>query len=212
MRKVAMNQSLQWRYATKKFDDQKEVAQETLHELLEALRLSPSSFGLQPWKFIVVKDKAIRQELRKFAWNQPQITDCSDLIVLCAKTSMDAAYIKDFIGRSAKANGIPVEALNAYQDLMLGFLQNQKPEEISNWMSRQVYIALGMLLSECARLKVDACPMEGFEAGQFDAILKLKEQGLHATVLCAVGYRASDDSYAQHAKVRFAQSEVIVVK
>lgn len=207
-----MNQSLLWRYATKKFDPKKEISKETLGGLLEVLRLSPSSFGLQPWKFIVVKDAGLRKQLRPHAWNQPQITDASHLIVLCAKTSIDAAYIKEFISRSAKANGIAVEALKDYQDMMLGFVKNQTPEQIAVWMSRQVYIALGLLLGECARQKIDACPMEGFDGQKFDEILKLKEQGLHATVLCAVGYRAVDDAYASHAKVRFSESEVVVFK
>ncbi len=207
-----MNPSLQWRYATKKFDAKKEISKETLSELLEVLRLSPSSFGLQPWKFVVVKDAALRQELRKNAWNQPQITDASHVIVLCAKTSMDAVYIKEFVSRSAKSNGIAVEALKDYQDMMLGFVKNQTPEQTAAWMSRQVYIALGLLLGECARRQIDACPMEGFDGQKFDEILKLKDQGFHATVLCAVGYRAADDTYASHAKVRFDESEVVVFK
>ncbi len=207
-----MNQSLLWRYATKKFDAKKEISKETLKDLLEVLRLSPSSFGLQPWKFVVVKDAALRVELRKSAWDQPQITDASHVIVLCAKTSIDAAYIKEFIARTAKANGIAVEALKDYQDMMLGFIKNQTPEQTAVWMSRQVYIALGLLLGECAARKIDACPMEGFDNQKFDEILKLKEQGLHATVLCAVGYRAVDDTYASHAKVRFDESEVVVFK
>lgn len=207
-----MNQSLQWRYATKKFDSKKEISKETLDELLEVLRLSPSSFGLQPWKFIVVKDAALREELRKSAWDQPQITDASHLIVLCAKTSLDEGYIKEFIARTAKANGISVESLKDYQDMMLGFVKNQTPEQTAVWMSRQVYIALGLLLGECAARKIDACPMEGFDPQKFDELLKLKSQGLHATVLCAVGYRAVDDAYASHVKVRFTESEVVVFK
>lgn len=204
-----MSSSLRWRYATKKFDTKKEIAAETLQELLEVLRLAPSSFGLQPWKFIVVTDPAVRQELRKSAWGQPQITEASHLIVLCAKTAMDTSYIKDFIARTAQANGIPVESLNDYQGMMLGFIQNQTPEQTAAWMSRQVYIPLGLLLGECAQRKIDACPMEGFDPQKFDEILKLKDQGYHATVLCAVGYRAADDAYARHAKVRFSEREVI---
>ncbi len=207
-----MEQVLNWRYATKKFDPAKTISEKNLKELLDALRLSPSSFGLQPWKFLVIKDKALRQELRKYAWDQPQITDASHLIVLCVKTAMDAEYIKDFIRRTANSRGTPIEALAGYQDMMLGFLKSMKPEDAANWMKHQVYIALGVLLAECAHRQIDACPMEGFDPQKFDEVLKLKEQGLHATVLCTVGYRAADDHYAKLAKIRFAESEVVIVK
>lgn len=207
-----MEQVLNWRYATKKFDPAKTISEKNLKEILDALRLSPSSFGLQPWKFLVIKDKALRQELRKYAWDQPQVTDASHLIVLCVKTGMDAEYIKDFIRRTASARGTPVEALAGYQDMMLGFLKSMKPEDTANWMKHQVYIALGVLLGECAHRQIDACPMEGFDPQKFDEVLKLKELGLHATVLCTVGYRAADDHYAKLAKVRFAEDEVVIVK
>jgi nitroreductase len=207
-----MEDVLNWRYATKKFDMTRTIPEKDFAGLLEVLRLSPSSFGLQPWKFIVVKDKSLRQELRKYAWNQPQLTEASHLIVLCTKTEMDGAYIKNFVLRIAQAWGTPVEALEGYQNQMLGFLAGLKGEDLGNWMARQVYIALGILLSECAHRQIDACPMEGFDALKFDEVLKLKELGLHATVLCPVGYRAVDDEYAKHTKVRFSESEVLIVK
>jgi len=207
-----MEDVLNWRYATKKFDSTKAVSEANLEALLDALRLSPSSFGLQPWKFIVVKDKNLRQELRKHAWNQPQVTEASHLIILCVKTSMDTEYVKDFIQRTAKTRGITADALASYQDIILGFIKEHKTEDLANWMTNQVYIALGVLLSECAHLQIDGCPMEGFDAPKFDEILKLKNLGLRAAVLCPVGYRAADDSYAKLAKIRFAENEVVIVK
>lgn len=207
-----MDQVLNWRYATKKFDTTRTIPQDILTELVDVLRLSPSSFGLQPWKFIVVKDPALRQELRQHAWNQPQITEASHLIVLCAKTGMDAEYIKDFIRRTAVTRQMPIDTLTGYQDMMLGFLQSLSPEAVAQWMTRQVYIALGALLSECAHRHIDACPMEGFDPQKFDEVLGLKKQGLHAVVLCTVGYRAADDAYAKLAKIRFTEKEVVIVK
>lgn len=207
-----MEQHLNWRYATKKFDPAKKLSDQELKRLLNVLRLSPSSFGLQPWKFIVITDPQLRKELRKAAWDQPQITDASCLIVLCVKTDMDALYIQDFVKRIAKVRKIQPETLNAYQDMMLGFLKALRADEVSHWMTKQVYIALGVLLNECAHLRIDACPMEGFDASKFDEILKLKQIGLHSAVLCSVGYRAADDMYANLPKVRFEEHEVVITR
>ena len=207
-----MDNHLEWRYATKKFDPVKKIAPADFTALLETLRLSPSSFGLQPWKFIVVTNDELRKTLKGHAWGQDQLTSASHLIVLCALKTMDEQYVKDFIVRVAQSRGVPAEALAGYEQMMLGFLKAKTPIEIRSWMERQVYIALGMLLSECAHRKIDACPMEGFDSKEFDKILGLSEQGLESIVLCAVGHRAADDSYAHAPKVRFEPNEVIQEK
>ncbi len=207
-----MSDSLNWRYATKKFDPTKKLNKSQLDSLMEALRLSPSSFGLQPWKFVVVENPSLRQELRKHAWNQDQITDAAVLIVLCAKTKVDAVYIKKFIATIAKTTQAPLESLVGYEKTMLGAMGAKTPEVISEWSKRQVYIALGMLLSACAQAGIDACPMEGFDPKKFDELLGLSQEGIESVVLCAVGYRSQDDHYANSKKVRFERKEVFIEK
>jgi nitroreductase len=205
-----MNDHLNWRYATKKFDTTKKISKQDLAELLEVLRLSPSSYGLQPWKFIVVHNPELRKKLRSHAWDQAQITDADTLIVFCARQTMDENYVKNFVGSIAKTRGVAKESLSGYEQMMLGALKSKSPEGVFQWMKNQVYIALGFLLSECAQHKIDACPMEGFDHKKFDEILGLSQEGLESVVLCAVGYRAADDHYADLKKVRFDKNEVFI--
>ena len=204
-----LTDALTWRYATKKFDAAKKLPAADLEELLDVLRLSPSSYGIQPWTFLVVTDPAKRAELRKAAWDQAQVTDASHLIVLCAKTTLSKEDIDAYITDTASTRGVSEESLKPFHDMMMGSLSRQTPEGITGWNQKQVYIALGMLLSAAAQKKIDSCPMEGFDATAFDNILGLSAQGLTATVLCPVGYRAADDEAAQHAKVRFPKDKII---
>ncbi len=200
---------LKWRYATKQFDPEKKIPETEFHEIIEALRLAPSSYGLQPWKFLVVKNVKLRNELRPHAWNQSQITDASHLVVLCVRKSMDPAYIARFVETLAKSRGVALEALKEYQQMMLGSTQKKSPAELLEWMRNQVYIALGLLLAECAYRKIDTCPMEGFNPVKFDEILRLQDSEFHSVVLCALGYRAGSDQHAANPKVRFPMNEVI---
>lgn len=201
---------LNWRYATKKFDPAKKIPKRELEGILEALRLAPSSYGLQPWKFILIEDEALRRDLKPHAKNQSQITDASNLIVLCALKTMDENYVKNYVTRIAKVRGVERGTLAAYEQTMLGSLRAKTPEALSLWMKKQVYIALGMLLAECAHRKIDACPMEGFSPKEFDEVLGLAKEGLESVVLCTIGYRAQDDKYAALAKVRFGKNEVFI--
>ncbi len=207
-----MNDYLNWRYATKKFDPTQKITKQELDHLLEALRLSPSSFGLQPWKFVVIQDETLRKEVRKYAWNQPQVTDASHLIVLCSLKIMDENYIKNFVIYIARTRAVTPESLSGYEQMMVATLKNKSLDEISNWMKRQVYLALGMLLCVCAQKGIDSCPMEGFEPKKVDGVLGLDKQGVESVVLCPVGYRAEDDHYAHLKKVRFNKSEILIEK
>ena len=202
--------ALEWRYATKQFDTEKTVSEKEFDEILKVLNLSPSSFGLQPWKFIVVSDKTLRKRLREAAWNQPQVTDASHLIVLCARTDLNEACIKEYIGSVAKTRNVSRENLKGYEDMILGFRKALTEEQTLAWSKNQVYIALGFLLEACALKRIDACPMEGFDPKKVDEILGLKEQNLTSAVLCAIGYRSRKDSYAGEKKVRFEIKRVIV--
>jgi nitroreductase len=207
-----MNDDLNWRYATKKFDASKRISKQEFAELLEVLRLSPSSYGLQPWKFIIVHDPVLRNKLRIHARNQSQITDADTLIVFCALKSMDEEYVKHYIDRIAQVRGVTRESMLGYQQTMEDSLKGKSHDAISYWMKKQVYISLGFFLNECAHRKIDACPMEGFDPQKFDEVLELSKEGLESVVLCAIGYRAVDDHYSELKKVRFNENEVIINK
>jgi len=207
-----MNDDLNWRYATKKFDPLKKISKQKFAELLEVLRLSPSSYGLQPWKFVVVHDPVLRSKLRPYARSQPQITDADTLIVFCVLKSMDEEYVKHYVDRIAQVRGVTKESILGYQQTMVDSLNGKSHDAISYWMKKQVYIALGFFLNECAHHKIDACPMEGFDPQKFDEVLELSKEGLESVVLCAIGYRADDDHYAELQKVRFNENEVFIEK
>lgn len=203
-------ENLQWRYATKKFDATRKIAEATWRAIEQTFVLAPSSFGLQPWKFFVITSPAVRQELRPHAWNQPQITDASHLVVLARKATVTPADVERYVQRIADVRGVPLAALNDYKNMMLGYVTNPPPGfSMEAWTSRQAYIALGFSLASAAQLGVDACPMEGFIAPKFDEILGLPAQGYHSTVVAAFGYRAADDPFAAMKKVRFPLESMV---
>ena len=202
--------ALKWRYATKKFDATKKLSQEQFDTVLESLHLSASSYGLQPWKFIVVTNPEIRAKIKAAAWNQTQITDASHLIVLAVQTTVDAAYVDRFVASVSKTRNVPVDALKGYADMMKGSIAGRTPESVVDWSSRQVYIALGTALTAAAVSGIDACPMEGFDPKQVDDILGLAKMGLQSRVLMPVGFRAADDDMAKAPKVRFSKEEVVI--
>jgi nitroreductase len=200
---------LSWRSATKSFDAAKKIPDATWRALEQSLILSPSSYGIQPWKFFVITDPGVRATLRSVAWNQTQITDASHLVVLARRSTLEPADIDRLINRIAEVRGVPAPSLDGYRSMMLGSVTGKDPAQLGNWNARQVYIALGFFLSACAVLGVDACPMEGFDAAKFDEILGLPAKGYNATVVAAAGYRAAADPYSKQAKVRFAYDQVV---
>lgn len=201
--------SLNWRYATKAYDHSKKISEKDVDELLEAMRLSPSSFGLQPWKFLLIENKELREKIKEKAWNQPQVTDASHLIVICAKTDVSEEYIKEFIQDTANIRGIPIESLKGYEEMMIGFRKGKTKEEIAEWSKRQAYIPLGILLQSASMKKIDATPMEGFSPQGVDEVLNLKEKGFTSVVLCALGHRSDSDSTSQYKKVRHSVEKII---
>jgi nitroreductase len=203
-------QQLSWRYATKKFDPTKKIPSASWQALEQALVLSPSSFGLQPWKFIVVTHLEVRKKLVAVSWSQTQPADCSHFVVLAVRTQLSVEDIDHYVARISEVRNIPVEKLAAYREMMVGS-QKQMAEKglLSAWATRQVYIALGNLLTSAAILGLDACPMEGFEPPGYDKILELEGTGYSAVVACALGYRAASDQYIQMPKVRFPTEEMI---
>ena len=206
---MALIEQLNKRYATKKFDASKKLSANDLSTLLEAIRLSASSYGLQAYNVLVVENAEIRKRLRQAAWDQPQITDASQLLVFAFDANFDEKTVDRFIDLIAKTRNINASSLSGYGEMMKGSLKRPK-EELQAWLARQVYIALGFGLVAAAELNFDACPMEGFDSGQFDEILGLKENGLKSVVIMAVGYRSSEDGYQHLAKVRRSKEELFV--
>ena len=201
--------TLNWRYATKVFDNNKKIPATEWSALEESLRLSPSSFGLQPWRFYVVADQGVRAKLKAVSWNQPQIVDASHLVVLATRNTIDKDYIVSAIKDIADARGISAESLAAYQQMMEGSLLTRSAEELKNWAQKQTYIALGGFMTASALLGIDACPMEGFDPSAYDQQLKLQEDGYSSAVVVTAGYRSVDDKYASLAKVRLSKEQVI---
>ncbi|WP_411032294.1 NAD(P)H-dependent oxidoreductase [Spongiimicrobium sp. 3-5] len=200
--------SLNWRYATKKFDPSKKIAKADLETLLEAVRLSASSYGLQPYQILVITDPEIREKLKPVSWGQSQITDASHLIVFANNTVVDENLMDGYIKNVSNTRGIPQEELQGYGDFMKSKLLDLTEEQRLSWTSRQVYLALGNLLSAAALLKIDTCPMEGFEAEKYNEILGLKEKGLNAAVVATIGYRSEEDTTQHYKKVRRSKEEL----
>jgi len=207
-----MQHALTWRYATKVFDPAAKLSDAQFEELLETLRLTPSSFGLQPWKFIVVRDPAIREQLKPASWGQGQVTDASHLIVLAVMKQITPEYVDHFIADIAKTRAVTAESLKGYRGMMVKSLTGKSEAETVQWASLQAYIALGSLMTVAALRGIDTCPMEGFERDKYDAILGLAPLGLTTAVVCPVGHRSAQDKYAAMAKVRFGRDELVIEK
>jgi nitroreductase len=204
----ALLASLRWRIATKKFDASRKIDPARWQALEEALVLAPSSYGLQPWKFFVVENPALRAKLKAASWDQTQIVDADKLVVFAVKKDFGAADVERFVERISEVRRLPKEVLEGYKKMMLASA-SLPPERVAAWLIRQVYIALGVFLTSAAALGVDACPMEGFDKDKYDEILGLPAKGWNAVVVATAGHRAADDAYAAQAKVRFPRHEVI---
>ena len=203
-------EALHWRYATKKFDAAKKIPADTWTALEQALVLAPSSFGLQPWKFIVVQDSVTRQKLSAASWGQTQPLECSHYVVFAVRKNLGADHVLRYVDRIVEVRGGTKDALNGFRDIMLGSLEKARAGGyLDAWQSHQVYIALGQFLASAALLGVDACPMEGIEPPKYDEILGLSPYGLTALCAAAAGYRSAEDKYATTKKVRFVPADVI---
>ncbi len=202
--------ALQWRYATKVFDPTKKISSSDWDTLEKSLVLTPSSYGLQPWKFLVITNQEIRENLVPHSWNQRQVADCSHFVVFAIKKNLSSTEVDSFLQTVSSTRGLPTEALGAYRGMILSdVIHGQRSLRVNEWAAKQVYIALGNFLTCAALLGIDTCPMEGFDPGKYDEILGLPARGLSAICACPAGYRAESDKYASLAKVRFPQNEVI---
>jgi nitroreductase len=200
--------SLQWRYATKEFDTEKKIPPTTWRALEESMVLTPSSFGLQPWKFITITCQKTKIDLLEHSWHQRQVTDCSHMVVLCARDGMDQQDIEKWLDRLAAVRGVSRESLESYAGMMNGFFAHMDCQKTLAWAKNQVYIALGQLMTSAAVLGIDACPMEGIVPAEYDRVLNLENSGFRTTVACALGYRSDDDKYAELPKVRYNSADI----
>lgn len=197
-----------WRYATKKFDPSKRVSESDLELLLEATRLSASSYGLQPYHVYVITDPEIKEKLKPVSWGQSQLTDASHIIVFANVTDFGEELMDSYLQNVSETRNIPEEGLKGYGDFMKSKLLDLPSETKSIWTSRQVYIAFSNMMQAAAELKIDTCPMEGFEAEAYNKILNLEEKNLNSSVVLAVGYRSDEDETQHYTKVRKTKEEL----
>jgi nitroreductase len=200
---------LEWRYATKKFDATKPISSEDWSTLEQALILTPSSYGLQPWKFVVITDPATKAKLPSISWGQQQVADASHVVVFAIRRNFSETDIDKYLARIVEVRGGTIDAMAGFRRMMVGGL---KPEamNLNHWASLQAYIALGQFMTTAAMLGIDTCPMEGIEPAKYDETLGLNELGYGTVVACVAGYRASDDKYASIPKVRFKSEDVVL--
>ncbi len=200
--------ALKWRYATKKFDSERRIDPETWAALEETLVLSPSSFGLQPWKFLVITDPAVKSSLVSLSWGQKQLSEASHVVVLTVKHPLTTEDIRRHIDRTVEVHGIPIDTLAGLEKAITGFVA-QPGLDIRGWSTRQVYIALGNFMTASALLGIDTCPMEGIDPAAYDKALGLEGTGYFTVVACPAGYRAADDKSSIRPKVRFPVEHVL---
>jgi nitroreductase len=199
-----------WRYATKKFDATKKISNEDLNILKEAIRLSSSSYGLQPYKVIIVENPELRAKIQPAAWGQSQIVEASHLIIFANETQLDEEDIDNYIANISETRNIPVEALSGYADFMKSKILTL-PEDIKTiWTAKQTYLALGNLLNAAAELKIDVTPMEGFVPEQVNEILGLEKLNLNTSLIATLGYRHHEDDTQHYKKVRKSEEELFI--
>jgi nitroreductase len=204
--------ALNWRYATKVFDAAKKIPADLWKTLEQALVLTPTSYGLQPYQFLIMQDAGKRAELLPHSWGQKQVVDCSHFVVFTARTEMTEADVDKLIKRTTDLRKLPANALDAYRGMMVGDIVNgPRGKKAHEWAARQAYIALGNLMTGAAVLGVDACPMEGLNPVEYDKILNLAGTGYATVMACALGYRAAADKYASLAKVRYETRDLVRV-
>lgn len=203
--------ALNWRYATKKFDPARKIPADVWQALEQSLVLAPSSIGLQPWRFYVVTDQAMKVQLQAASYRQAQVADCSHFVVLTVRRDLDAEHVERHIARMIELTGATPEAMVKFRAMTLRNLDKARAEgKLDTWQEHQVFIALGKFIAAAALLGVDTCPMEGIEPAKYDELLRLQGTNYTTSVACAAGYRNPEDKYASMKKVRFKPEDVIV--
>jgi len=195
-------ESLQWRYAVKKFDADKELTNKQINTLKEAFNLTATSYGLQPVSLVIVKNKEIQKQLVEFSFNQEQIAQASHILILCIPKKYDSQNVEKYFSLVKEIRNTPDDILNPFKEYMLNDVNTRTQQDLFLWNKNQAYIALGNLLTVCAVEKIDACPMEGFVPEKYDEILELDKKNLQSILVIPVGFRAEDDFMKDLKKVR----------
>lgn len=206
----AIINNLNWRYATKKFDATRKISDQDLETIKEAIRLSASSYGLQPYKILIIETPELRAKLQPVAWGQSQIVDASHLIIFANQTNFGDDGIDSYANNIVETRGIPAESIQGYVDFMKSKISTLPLESRNNWTAKQTYIALANLLNAAAELKIDATPMEGFEAEKVNEVLGLDKLGLNASLIATLGYRHEEDATQHFKKVRKSNEELFI--
>lgn len=202
--------SLKWRYATQKFDAEKLIPEEKIEVIKEAFNLTPTSYGMQPVRLIVIQNKIIQQKLFEYSYWQEQVRTASHLLVFCTETQIDDQFIEDSFQLEKEIRNTPDEIIEKSKSFRLQLFGNWTEEEKQQWAINQLYLTLGNILNVCAHECIDACPMEGYETEKYDEYLKLKSQHLRSRLILPIGYRAEDDFFADFKKVRRPLEEMII--
>ncbi len=205
---MIINDGLKWRYAAKRYDSSKIVSDEHIELLKESVNLTASSYGLQPYKVLVITDSDVRKKLSEAAWRQPQVTEASHIFLFCNYLEVGDKEVDNYLKLRADINNLDVEESREYGNMMKAQMKAMSKEQMKEWTSKQTYIALGTLLAASAELRIDSSPMEGFDNSGFDEILGLKERGLTSSVMAAIGYRDPSDQFSSLKKVRKPLNEV----
>ena len=202
--------NLKWRYAVKKFDHHKILSDNQINILKQAFNLTATSYGLQPIKLVVVKNKDIQKELVLHSWNQQQISQASHLLVICIDTKLDETDVEKYFERVKEIRNTPDEIINSFKEYLTTTISGKTTEDLLSWGKNQAYLALGNLLTVCANEKIDSCPMEGFIPEKYNEVLGLKEKNLSSVLVLPVGYRAEDDIMTHQKKVRKNVDEIVI--
>jgi nitroreductase / dihydropteridine reductase len=202
--------NLNWRYATDDFDSSRKLSTEQLEMLLEVLRLTPSSFGLQLWKFYVVENQTMREQIKEASWGQIQPTEASHLILLASRKGVNDNDINDYIKSISEQRSVSMQDLEGFKTMLLGFKQDMSNEALNTWSAKQIYIALGFLLFACAQNQIDSCPMEGFDKQKVTEIIGAREEGYEVQLMCPVGFRLEKEN-PRKTKVRYPKSKITKV-
>ncbi|WP_417886089.1 NAD(P)H-dependent oxidoreductase [Zunongwangia sp.] len=202
--------ALEWRYAVKKFDENKTISEAKIAILKKSFNLTATSYGLQPIRLVVVKNKPVQEKLREYSMNQPQLDSASHVLILCIEKNINKEFIANYFERVKKIRETPDEILDPFKNFLMKDFEKKSDEEIRNWAKNQAYLALGNLLTVCAVESIDACPMEGFVPEKVDALLELDKLNLESVLVLPVGIRAKDDIFSEFKKVRRSEEDSII--
>lgn len=200
--------ALNWRYSVKQFSDQT-LQPWQVNQLLEATQLSPSSYGLQPYKVLVVTSHDVRERLVPFAFGQKQVAESSHLLVFATRTDIDTPLVDEYVSLAKAKNGASPASLAGFAEMAKGAINGMNQAQRARWAEQQTFVALGNMITSAAMMKIDTCPIGGFKPDAFDRILGLKEKQLTSTVICPIGLRDENDKYGQYEKVRFDVSHLL---